>query len=133
MSKRNRNEKMQSLWLNMFNNSKVNGADYRDDELPPHTWSWPTGTYLQRRLREVRANAVDAPVIVAQNPTLCQTGAKAVDAMPQAAQRSVVATGPVDNATRPESNGDAPKDKGLVIEWDDIDERLAWLARPSDN
>jgi len=134
MSKQDHREKMQGFWLNVFHNSKVNGAEYREDKLPSHTWSWPTDTYLQRRLREVRANAADEPVIVAQNPTLPRPSLREVDAVPQAAvQRVPVAKRPVDNATRPDSKGKPEKEKGLVIEWDDIDERLAWLARPSNN
>jgi len=134
MSKQDHSEKMQSFWLNVFNNSKVNGAEYREDNLPSHTWSWPSDTYLQRRLREVRANAPDEPVIVAQNPTLPRPTLKEVDAVPQAvSQRSTIARRPVDNATRAESNGKAENEKGLVIEWDDIDERWAWFARPSNN
>ena len=41
-------------WLQVFNNSKVNGAPYRGDYLPAHSWEWPTDTYLQRRLLIVR-------------------------------------------------------------------------------
>jgi hypothetical protein len=38
-----------SYWQLIFSQSKVNGAPYSDDELPVYNWSWPTGTYLQRR------------------------------------------------------------------------------------
>jgi hypothetical protein len=38
-----------SYWQLIFSKSKVNGAPYCDDELPVCNWSWPTGTYLQRR------------------------------------------------------------------------------------
>lgn len=38
-----------SYWQLIFSQSKVNGAPYSDDELPVCNWSWPTGTYLQRR------------------------------------------------------------------------------------
>ena len=44
-------------WLQVFNNSKVNGAPYRGDYLPAHSWEWPTDTYLQRRLLILRAHA----------------------------------------------------------------------------
>lgn len=47
-----------SLWLQVFNNSKVNGAPYLGDDLPAHRWTWPTDTYLQRRLRTLHAHAV---------------------------------------------------------------------------
>ena len=43
-------------WLQVFNNSKVNGAPYRGDNLPAHSWDWPTDTYLQRRLLMLRAH-----------------------------------------------------------------------------
>jgi hypothetical protein len=49
-----------SLWLQVFSNSKVNGALYLGDHLPSYGWAWPTETYLQRRLRLIRANAADA-------------------------------------------------------------------------
>lgn len=38
-----------SYWQVIFSQSKVNGAPYSDDVLPVCNWSWPTGTYLQRR------------------------------------------------------------------------------------
>lgn len=47
-----------SPWLQVFNNSKVNGAPYLGDDLPAHCWTWPTDTYLQRRLRTLHAHAV---------------------------------------------------------------------------
>ena len=43
-------------WLQVFNNSKVNGAPYRGDYLPAHSWEWPTDTYLQRRLLILRGH-----------------------------------------------------------------------------
>jgi len=43
-------------WLQVFNNSKVNGAPYRGDYLPAHSWDWPTDTYLQRRLLILRGH-----------------------------------------------------------------------------
>jgi len=130
MGKPDQTEKLQSLWLNVFSNSKVNGAEYREDRLPSHTWSWPTDTYLQRRLRMVRATAADETVIVVQNPTLRQPGPKTDRAAPQSQARSATRA-PADNADRP--NREAAKQKGLVIEWEDIDDRLSWFARPSNN
>lgn len=47
-------------WLQVFNNSKVNGAPYEGEKLPAQLWCWPTDTYLQRRLREVRAQDGEA-------------------------------------------------------------------------
>jgi hypothetical protein len=40
-----------SYWQRVFAQSKVNGAFYDGEELPGYKWSWPTDTYLQRRLR----------------------------------------------------------------------------------
>lgn len=44
-----------SFWRAIFNQSRVNGAPYRGEYLPAHSWIWPRGTFLQRRLRSVRA------------------------------------------------------------------------------
>jgi len=130
MGKSDHSEKMRNFWLNVFSNSKVNGAEYREDRLPSHTWSWPTDTYLQRRLRALRAAAADEPVIVAQNPTLRQPAPREDGVAPKPQSRSATKR-PVDNANRP--NRETAKDNGLVIEWEDIDERLSWFARPSNN
>ena len=130
MGKSDHGEKMRSFWLDVFSNSRVNGAEYREDRLPSHTWSWPTDTFLQRRLRELRAAATDEPVIVAQNPTLRQPAPREDGVAPQAPSRSA-AKRPADNANRP--SREKAKEKGLVIEWEDIDERLTWFARPSNN
>ena len=130
MSKPDHSEKLRRFWLDVFNNSKVNGAEYREDRLPSHTWSWPTDTYLQRRLRELRTAARDEPVIVAQNPTLCQPASRDDGMAPQPQSPSATRK-PADNANRP--NRETAKQKGLVIEWEDIDERLSWFARPSNN
>ena len=48
-----------SLWLQVFNNSKVNGAPYLGDDLPAHRWTWPTETYMRRRLRSLHAHGGD--------------------------------------------------------------------------
>jgi hypothetical protein len=40
-----------SYWQAIFLQSKVNGASYNGEALPPRTWDWPKNTYLQRRLR----------------------------------------------------------------------------------
>ncbi|MGZ8452220.1 MAG: hypothetical protein ACXWZE_08990, partial [Candidatus Binatia bacterium] len=48
-----------SLWLQVFNNSKVNGAPYLGDDLPAHRWTWPTDTYMRRRLRSLHAHGGD--------------------------------------------------------------------------
>lgn len=130
MAKSDEREKMPSFWLNVFTNSKVNGAEYREDKLPLHTWSWPTDTFLQRRLRTVRAHAADERVIVAQNPTLRQPAAREDASVPQR-QNSRAPRRPVDNANRPTYH--PAHENGRGIEWDNPDERLNWLARPSKN
>ena len=45
------NFQKESLWQQVFLQSKVNGALYCGDQLPGLPWTWPTGTYLQRRLK----------------------------------------------------------------------------------
>jgi hypothetical protein len=40
-----------SYWQVIFLQSKVNGATYNGETLPPRSWDWPKNTYLQRRLR----------------------------------------------------------------------------------
>ena len=44
------------FWLQVFSNSKVNGALYLGNHLPSNGWDWPT-EYLQRLFR---ANVVGA-------------------------------------------------------------------------
>ena len=44
-----------SEWMEIFQLSPVNGAAYRGEELPVKHWTWPRGTYLQRKL-EARGN-----------------------------------------------------------------------------
>ena len=56
-----------SFWLRVFSNSKVNGAPYWGDNLPAYQWAWPTGTYLQQRLRTVRAGTGDIDVTITAN------------------------------------------------------------------
>lgn len=41
-------------WQNVFLLSKVNGGVYLGDELSPRPWEWPTKTWFQERLRDVR-------------------------------------------------------------------------------
>lgn len=41
-------------WQIVFMLSKVNGGVYLGDELPPQNWDWPTKTWFQERLRDVR-------------------------------------------------------------------------------
>jgi hypothetical protein len=46
-----------SQWQLIFLQSRVNGAVYRGDKLPPHQWVWPKGTWFQDRLAYVREAA----------------------------------------------------------------------------
>lgn len=41
-------------WQIIFMLSKVNGGIYLGEELPPQNWDWPTNTWFQERLRDVR-------------------------------------------------------------------------------
>jgi hypothetical protein len=41
-------------WQTIFQLSKVNGAMYLGDTLPPQNWKWPKNTWLQQRLRDLR-------------------------------------------------------------------------------
>jgi hypothetical protein len=43
-----------NFWQLVFNQSKVNGAEYFGDRLPSHSWHWPKDTFLQRRLDELK-------------------------------------------------------------------------------
>ncbi len=43
-----------SSWQLIFLQSKVNGAQYRGDEIRPYCWDWPQETYFQKRVRDVR-------------------------------------------------------------------------------
>lgn len=43
-----------SFWQLVFSQSKVNGAAYRGEQLQGQVWNWPTDTFLQRRLQQVR-------------------------------------------------------------------------------
>jgi hypothetical protein len=44
-----------SFWQLVFWQSKVNGAPYHGEKLPVRPWNWPTDTFLQRQLRQVRS------------------------------------------------------------------------------
>jgi hypothetical protein len=47
-------------WEMIFKLSKVNGALYLGETLPPQNWKWPKNTWLQERLRDLRrAEQVD--------------------------------------------------------------------------
>ena len=38
----------------VFEQAKVNGAEYRGDELPESRWQWPSETWMRRRLAELQ-------------------------------------------------------------------------------
>jgi hypothetical protein len=128
-------EKLQNFWLHVFNNSRVNGANYRGENLPPHSWSWPTDTYLQRRRQQLRRYPADEPIIVAQNDATHQCAdpmfAAEQTAGPARQIREVV------TVERSESEmplqveqPTAPQAQTTVIACDDTDEKFSWLAEP---
>jgi len=41
-------------WQLIFLQSKANGSVYHGDSLSTHSWQWPEGTWLQRRLYHLR-------------------------------------------------------------------------------
>jgi hypothetical protein len=43
-----------SFWQLVFSQSKANGAPYGGEQLHGQLWDWPTDTFLQRRLRQVK-------------------------------------------------------------------------------
>jgi hypothetical protein len=43
-----------NFWQLVFNQSKVNGAEYFGDRLPSNSWDWPKDTFLQKRLSELK-------------------------------------------------------------------------------
>ncbi len=56
-----------SLWQIIFLQSKVNGAQYDEEELPELKWDWPQNTYLRRRLRTLKEAHIRARVEIDQN------------------------------------------------------------------
>ena len=47
--------KYQAIWAQ----AKRNGTVQAFDSLPVHTWQWPTDTFLQRRLAELRTRQIE--------------------------------------------------------------------------
>jgi hypothetical protein len=43
-----------NFWQLVFNQSRVNGAEYFGDQLPNNSWDWPKDTFLQKRLNELK-------------------------------------------------------------------------------
>ena len=46
--------KKPSYWQMVFLQSKANGTNYSEDDLPGGNWVWPKETYLQRRLESMK-------------------------------------------------------------------------------
>ncbi|HEY1371087.1 MAG TPA: hypothetical protein VGH50_01345 [Candidatus Binatia bacterium] len=42
-------------WELVFLQSRANDGWYDEEALPSHIWAWPEGTWLKRRLRELRS------------------------------------------------------------------------------
>ena len=53
-----------SVWQRIFSQSKVNGASYKDVELPISNWKWPTDTYLKRRRSFLLKQSAAAPKVL---------------------------------------------------------------------
>jgi hypothetical protein len=45
-----------SRWQMVFSQSKVNGAYYDGEKLPPLPWDWPKDTFLQRRRQLLKSS-----------------------------------------------------------------------------
>lgn len=48
-----------NFWQLVFNQSKVNGAEYFGERLPNNSWDWPKDTFLQKRLNELKRRHVE--------------------------------------------------------------------------
>jgi hypothetical protein len=48
-----------NYWELVFNQCRVNGAEYFGDKLPCNSWDWPKNTFLQRRLNELKKRRWD--------------------------------------------------------------------------
>ena len=55
-----------NYWHMVFNQSRVNGAEYFGDRLPNNSWDWPKNTFLQRRLSELKRRPWDCNAEVPQ-------------------------------------------------------------------
>ena len=44
-----------NTWELIFIQSRANNGWYSEDALPTHVWAWPQGTWLKKRLRELRS------------------------------------------------------------------------------
>ena len=48
-----------NFWQLVFNQSRVNGAEYYGERLPINSWDWPKNTFLQKRLNELKKSRPD--------------------------------------------------------------------------
>jgi hypothetical protein len=48
------------FWQLVFDQSKVNGAEYFGDRLPSNSWQWPKDTFLQKRLNELKKQRLES-------------------------------------------------------------------------
>ena len=129
-------QRLQSFWLQVFNNSKANGAPNRSDHLLLQSWSWPTDTYSQRRRQKLRVNPADELTIVAQNDTASQCTDSAVVEEPtleHAPQSSEIVTVDKTESELPLQAEQATilEAQPMPIECDETDERFSWLATPN--
>ena len=85
-------KKVRRFWLQVFNDSQVEAAACEDDPSPGQSWSWPTETYLQRRLKQLRSHPVDKPVVLVQNDNSAQGSANS-EIQEAASQQSEGANG----------------------------------------
>jgi hypothetical protein len=51
-----------NYWQLVFNQSRVNGAEYFGDQLPCNSWDWPKNTFLQTRLSELKKQRWDETI-----------------------------------------------------------------------
>jgi hypothetical protein len=51
-----------NYWQLVFNQSRVNGAEYFGEQLPCNSWDWPKNTFLQRRLSELKKQRWDETI-----------------------------------------------------------------------
>jgi hypothetical protein len=56
-----------NFWQLVFNQSKVNGAEYFGDRLPSNSWEWPKDTFLQRRLSELKRRRPEMVAIFSES------------------------------------------------------------------
>lgn len=118
------NENSQSVWVNVFSNSRVNGAAYSEDELPLQTWSWPTDTFMQRRLRALRTNAIPEPVRQVQQPSQPQAAPQR-DELSLHRQHANRSQRKLEKSRRANRRVATAQESGPVTGWEGLEERRA--------